>query len=108
MSRNIIRGSTTGRPIMVLLDALGKRWTLRIMWELRGSPQTFRSLQENCGEISPTTLNNRLRELRDLQVIEHGDGGYCYTKLGEQLGKQMAALDQWANEWARTTGSSGR
>jgi len=29
-------GSRTGRPIMALLELLGRRWMLRIMWELRG------------------------------------------------------------------------
>jgi len=30
-----VRGSRTGRPIMALLDLLGRRWVLRILWELR-------------------------------------------------------------------------
>ena len=30
-----VRGSATGRPIMALLDLLGRRMTLRILWELR-------------------------------------------------------------------------
>ena len=87
---------------MVLLDTLGKRWTLRIMWELRDGPQTFRSLQQRCGDISPTTLNNRLRELRDLAILDHGERGYAYTKMGEELGEQMIALDLWAGKWARS------
>jgi len=34
-----VRGSRSGRPIMALLDLLGRRWTLRIIWELhRQSP----------------------------------------------------------------------
>lgn len=96
------RGSRTGRPVMILLDILGKRWTLRIMWELRDGRQTFRNLQERCGDISPTTLNNRLRELRALEIIEHGTGGYAYTPMGEELGQQMMALDSWATNWAQS------
>jgi DNA-binding HxlR family transcriptional regulator len=94
------RGSTTGRPIMVLLDVLGKRWTLRIMWELRDGPLTFRNLQERCDDVSPTTLNNRLQELRKMAIIDHQEGGYCYTALGTELGEQMIALDQWSARWA--------
>ena len=30
-----VRGSQTGRPIMALMDLLGRRWTLRVIWELR-------------------------------------------------------------------------
>lgn len=85
---------------MVLLDILGKRWTLRIMWELRDRPMTFRDLQKQCGDISPTTLNSRLRELRDLAIIDHGAGGYQYTQLGAELGAQMTALDSWSRKWS--------
>ncbi|MEP2103856.1 MAG: helix-turn-helix domain-containing protein [Parasphingorhabdus sp.] len=101
-----VRGSSTGRPIMVLLDILGKRWTLRIMWELRDRPMTFRDLQKQCGDISPTTLNSRLRELRDLEIINHGDGGYGYTPLGAELGAQMTALDSWSRQWADQLGAN--
>ena len=94
------RGSTTGRPVMILLDMLGKRWTLRIMWELRNRPLTFRDLQKQCGDISPTTLNSRLRELRDFEIIRHDTGGYSYTALGAELGAQMTELDNWSRKWA--------
>ncbi len=30
-----VRGSKAGRPLMVALDLLGRRATLRIFWELR-------------------------------------------------------------------------
>ena len=42
-----VRGSRTGRPIMALLDLLGRRWTLRIIWELRDGPPI------RCATISP-------------------------------------------------------
>ena len=35
MKKRTVRGSASGRPIMVLLDLLGRRWSLRIVWELR-------------------------------------------------------------------------
>ena len=59
-----VRGSQTGRPIMALMDLLGRRWTLRVIWELRDGRLTFRALQEACGGLSPTVLNQRVRELR--------------------------------------------
>jgi len=30
----VVRGSATGRPLMAALDLLGRRWALRILWEL--------------------------------------------------------------------------
>jgi len=38
---------------MALLDLLGQRWTLRILWELRDAPLTFRALQNACDSVSP-------------------------------------------------------
>jgi len=96
-----VRGSTTGRPLMVLLDALGQRWSLRILWELRADAMTFRELQSRCEELSPTILNRRLKELRELQLIETSPQGYCLSDWGRKIGKQLGALDTLANEWAR-------
>lgn len=99
-----VRGSTTGRPIMVLLDLLGRRWTLRVLWELRHGPATFRDIQKSCGDISPTVLNRRLHDLRDAALIENTDSGYAYTVRGAELADKFAELDVWANQWAKGAG----
>ena len=98
-----VRGSKTGRPIMALLDLLGRRWVLRIGWELReGRSLSFRGLQEACGGLSPTVLNQRLRELRDAGLVELEEGeGYRLTNDGEALLDLLAPLDAWAKRWAR-------
>ena len=64
-----VRGSATGRPIMAALDLFGRRWALRILWELRAKSLTFRELQDACGEISPAVLNTRLAELREQPAL---------------------------------------
>ena len=103
------RGSTTGRPIMALLDLLGRRWALRILWELRAGALTFRSLQEACGGTSPTVLNARLKELRDNQLIERSsDGGYGLTPLGHELREVLMPLVEWSARWARSTAPQRR
>jgi DNA-binding HxlR family transcriptional regulator len=89
------------RAIMILLDLLGRRWSLRALWELREGPQTFRDLQARCGYISPTVLNRRLQELREAALIEHGEGGYRYTALGRELTEQLVRLDSWSRRWAK-------
>ncbi len=96
-----VRGSTSGRPIMRLLDVLGKRWTLRILWELRDESLTFRDLQKRCDDLSPTSLNRRLKELRDLMLVVHGESGYEYSEKGKELGEQLLTLNRWAEQWAK-------
>ena len=92
------RGSSTGRPIMVALDLLGRRGTLRVLWELRGDPLTFRALQDAC-ETNPGTLNTRLKELRDLGLVDH-EGGYRLTGHGRDLVTALDPLRSWADNWA--------
>jgi DNA-binding HxlR family transcriptional regulator len=86
---------------MVLLDALGRRWAMRVLWELRHGERTFRALQEACDGVSPSVLNQRLAELRALGLVEPGEGGYRLSSDGVGLGAQLAPLDAWAQRWAR-------
>lgn len=95
------RGSRTGRPVMVLLDALGRRWALRVLWELRSGDRTFRSLRDACDGVSPSVLADRLAELRGLGLVEAGGDGYRLTPDGQELGELLIPLDAWAERWAR-------
>ena len=70
---------------MALLDLLGRRWALRVLWELRDDRRTFRNLQEACDGVSPAVLNDRLRELRESALVELEEGGgYGLTVLGRE------------------------
>ena len=99
---NRVRGSETGRPIMVILDLLGRRWTLRIGWELRNGPLPFRELQRRAGMPSPNILTTRLREAIDAKLVEkRADGLYALTRRGASLQELLNPLDEWAKGWAR-------
>jgi DNA-binding HxlR family transcriptional regulator len=87
------------RPIMALLDILGQRWVLRIIWELRDAPLNFRALRVRCDQISPTVLNQRLTLLRDNGLVELGDDGYVPTPLCEELGEILLQLTDWSRHW---------
>ncbi len=86
---------------MVLLDALGRRWALRVLWELRDGPQTFRALRERCDDVSPTVLNDRLAELRELDLIEASEEGYTLSEHGRELGALLLPLAASARRGAR-------
>jgi len=84
---------------MRLLDVLGRRWALRVLWELRDEAATFRELRERCEDLSPSVLNTRLAELRELGVIAlSGDGGYALSLEGRALLPALSALDGWARK----------
>ena len=97
-----VRGSHTGRPIMALLDLLGRRWSLRILWELREEPLTSRALRTACDEASPTVLQARLTELREAGFVELGEGGgYGLTPLGRELCETFMPLHRFAERWKK-------
>lgn len=95
-----VRGSRSGRPIMAVLDLLGRRWALRVLWELRDGPLSFRGLRDACENVSPSVLNARLRELREAGIVDLGDAGYALTASGRRLGRLLLSLDRWSKEWA--------
>ncbi|HET7887941.1 MAG TPA: helix-turn-helix domain-containing protein [Bradyrhizobium sp.] len=97
-----VRGSRTGRPIMVLLDLFGRRWALRILWELRETSMTSRALRGACDEASPTVLNERLKELREAGFVELAEpGGYGLTPTGRELLEALLPLNRFAARWGK-------
>lgn len=96
-----VRGSTTGRPVMAALDLLGRRWALRVLWELRSGPVGARLLLGRCEGLSSSVLYDRIRELVATGLIEKNQHGeYQLTGLGRDLGKAIAPLDEWSRRWA--------
>ncbi|KZL20633.1 HxlR-like helix-turn-helix [Pseudovibrio axinellae] len=98
-----VRGSKSGKPIMVLFDLLGRRWALGIIWNLSSGPQTFRSLQSNCESVSPTVLNTRLKELRECGIVINGDSGYELTTEGKDLFVYLEPLGTWSQTWSHAS-----
>ena len=89
---------------MAALDLLGRRWALRILWELRDGPFGFRDLQERCDGMSSSVLSDRLRELRDAALVLRDDQDrHALTELGGSLSSAIAPLDAWAERWAGQT-----
>ncbi|HUA11799.1 MAG TPA: helix-turn-helix domain-containing protein [Solirubrobacteraceae bacterium] len=95
----------SSRPIMVLLALLGRRWTLRVIWELRGdAPLTFRELQRSCDEMSSSVLSRRLAELKRADIVAVVRDGYVLTARGRELLALFGPLNAWAEAWARRAG----
>jgi len=97
-----VRGSETGRPIMAALDLLGRRWALRILWELRAGPLGARTLRARCDEMSSSVLYGRLGELHQAGLIRQDAAlDYELTPIGRELGDAIEPLTQWSRRWAK-------
>jgi DNA-binding HxlR family transcriptional regulator len=95
--------------MMALLDLLGRRWTLRVLWELReGDPATFRELQKRCDGMSSSVLAQRLAEMSEAGIVSGSDSGYALTAEGRSLIDALSPLDSWAGRWAKRVSAGAR
>jgi DNA-binding HxlR family transcriptional regulator len=94
---------------MAALDLLGRRWNLRIIWELRHGPVGFRALQQRCDNMSSSVLRQRLSELLDARLVEQGpDTSYALTELGRGAHRALRPLIRWSDEWATAVAGGPR
>ena len=92
--------SKDNAAIHQLFEKLECRYALRVLWALRdGHPQTFRLLHDSVGGITPNTLNTRIKELREVCLIDHGSDGYAVTAAGSDLLKRLSDVQAFANRW---------
>jgi len=95
--------TSSQRPIVQLIDILGKKWVLRILWELKESSCTFRELQSRCGDLSPTIINTRIKDLCAAQLVNKSpESGYALTQLGYELIELFYPINDFANRWVES------
>lgn len=99
-----MQARTTEKQIAIneALELFHRRWILRVIWELRDGPQTFRALQARGGDLSPTVLNQRLRDLRDAALVVKSADGYELTNLGSDLLESFEPVFKWSQRWRRS------
>ena len=101
-----VRGSHTGKPVMAFLDLIGRRWALRILWELNAGPARFRALQDACG-ASPTVINTRLNELKAWNLVALDGDGYRLTPSAQELLSLLLPLHAWCERQAKAGWTGG-
>ncbi|MDB5986787.1 MAG: hypothetical protein JWR16_1840 [Nevskia sp.] len=95
--------------INAAIDLFHRRYVLRILWELRADSFTFRELQQACNDISPSTLNLRLGDLRAANLVTHASGaGYALSDQGQELLLAAAPVLDWAVDWHSSSGKPRR
>jgi DNA-binding HxlR family transcriptional regulator len=85
------------------LGLLERRWSLRLVWELRRDAISFSAIRSRTG-ISPSVLSARLSELTAAGVVEQ-DPRRRYRLTGD--GRELARLLYEINRWAERAGVAG-
>jgi DNA-binding HxlR family transcriptional regulator len=98
-----LRTASTSKSMASALDMLSRKWSLRVIWELRVGPLNFRTLQSACGDVSPSVLQRRLHELRDMALIEKIPRlGYRLSARGERLFQVLVMLNKLSIDFRPT------
>ncbi|MBD1581124.1 winged helix-turn-helix transcriptional regulator [Pseudoalteromonas sp. S16_S37] len=100
-----VRGSTSGVPIMAVFDLLGRKWNMRILWELNNKPMSFRGLQARCDGMSPSVLNTRIKQLSEAKLIDKTEQGYQLSDMGQSLMLTLNPLREWSHKWHKVLDS---
>jgi DNA-binding HxlR family transcriptional regulator len=95
-------------PTAALFDLLGRRWALRVLWELRDNPAPFQELQARCDGMSTSVLAQRLSELRDAGLVEKRDDGYRLSERGAGLMARLDFVEELTSTWGQALERVGR
>ncbi len=93
------------RPVESALDLLGRRWALRLVWELRRSTLAFSELRRADWRSAPPFSPRGSASCVDAGVLER-DGGRRYRLSGR--GRELARVLYELNRWAEQAGVSSR
>jgi DNA-binding HxlR family transcriptional regulator len=105
MSRRLLEtGQNENCPIRDILDRIGDRWSLLVLWTLSDGVLRFTVLKRQIGDISQRMLAQTLRRLeqdgfisREVYPTIPPRVEYALTDLGRSFLAQLEGLIEWAD-----------
>lgn len=92
-------------PVRSVLDHVGAKWTVLILFELQQSPQRFNALGRALPDISKRMLTQSLRDLerdglvhREVFDTKPPSVAYSLTDMGRSLMTPLLGLVGWAED----------
>jgi len=89
-------------PISKACEFLEPRWTVQILAEMWAGSSRFNEIRRGVGNISPTLLSRRLKEMETVGLVERvddratGSVDYFRTAMAIALEPALEALSRWA------------
>lgn len=103
--RHLIDGVIEECPIRDILDRIGDRWSLLVLWSLTDGTLRFTALKRSIGDISQRMLAQTLRRLEQDGLISRKiyptippRVDYRLTPLGRSFLVPLDALIEWADD----------
>jgi DNA-binding HxlR family transcriptional regulator len=92
--------------VELVIDIIGGKWKILIIWELRESEKRFRELQKSVGKITDKMLTQQLRELEEAELISRKvypevppRVEYSLTLLGKSLLPVLEMFEEWGKQY---------
>jgi DNA-binding HxlR family transcriptional regulator len=89
-------------------EIIGKKWTGLIIYVLLSGPKRFSEINSIIPDLSKRVLTERMKELEEHGIVlRHVIPErpirieYILTKKGNELGKILGPISQWANCWMK-------
>jgi len=99
------RNRTEACPIEELMDMLGGRWKVFILWELIQSPRRSSELRRSIPPITQKVFTEQIRDLEDSGLVKRTiypsvppRVEYEATELGQSLREILKSMCHWSSE----------
>jgi DNA-binding HxlR family transcriptional regulator len=104
--RNVADGPLEPCPIRDVLDRIGDRWSLLVLWSLADGTLRFTELKRTIGDVSQRVLAQTLRRLeqdgfvlREIYPTVPPRVDYTLTDMGRSFLRPMNGLIDWADQY---------
>ena len=101
----ITRNRTEACPIEELMDTIGGRWKVFILWELIQSPRRSAELRRSIPPITQKVFIEQLRDLEDSGLVKRTiypavppRVEYEATALGQSLREILKGMCHWSSD----------
>lgn len=88
------------------VELIGTRWSGAILWALFTGHHRYAEIRAAVPGVSDTMLSQRLRQLRDGQLVERTvipgspvQVEYHLTVRGEELAPVLESIASWSHRW---------
>lgn len=95
-------------PVATAIDVIGGKWTIIILYHLRGKTMRFGELKKSISKITQKMLTQQLRELEANKLVTRKVYAevpprveYSPTALAEKLNPALDMLCEWGEEYRK-------